>query len=269
MALWGKLASDILMSYWKEAEHGIAAIRDQIEDSKLSLSPQDQLQRRVWLLHWSLCVFFHLANGAVTMLDFFLGNERYLRAIEIKAPWILRYLTISTILTKYRLKELVKIVEQESDNYSDPITEFIRALYVRYDFDDAEKQLEICAEVLKNDYFISSEDLKEKNFREEFLSAARLAICEAYCKIHCTINVEIMAKKLGKSNEDAERWILNIIKNSKSDVKVDQNLVIVTTQVPSVYQQLLDKTKALTLRAGVLERTRDQTQSQKQLKEET
>jgi len=81
MATWGILASVILMSRWKEAEHEIGKIREAIEDPKVTLSPLKQLQLRLWLIHWSLFVYFHLPNGAALIIDFFLGNERYLRAI--------------------------------------------------------------------------------------------------------------------------------------------------------------------------------------------
>jgi len=246
MALWGKLSSEILMSKWSEAEHDIGQIRDAIET--LSTSPLKQLQHRLWLIHWSLFVYFHRPNGAVALLDFFLGNERYLRAIELKAPWILRYLTVAAILTKHRLPELVKMVKQESANYSDPITEFIRYLYVKFDFDSAEKELEKCENVLESDYFV------QKRIVPEFMNNARLAICEVFCKIHSTIDIAMMSKKLRLSMEESEWWIVNLIRAAKLDAKIDsaRNTVIVTSQAPSVYQQLLDKTNTLSLRADAL-----------------
>jgi len=246
MALWGKLSSEILMSKWSEAEYDIGLLRDAIELAVVN--PLKQLQHRLWLIHWSLFVYFHRPNGAVLLLDFFLGNERYLRAIELKAPWILRYLTVATILAKHRLPELVRIVKQETANYSDPITEFIRRLYVRFDFDGAEKELEKCETILKNDYFV------QERIVPEFMNNARLAVCEAFCKIHSTIDIGMMSKKLRLSMEESEWWIVNLIRAAKLDAKIDsaRNTVIVTSQAPSVYQQLLDKTKTLALRAGVL-----------------
>jgi len=255
MALWGKLASEILMSKWDKAENDINQIRDAIEDPRLSLNPLKQLQQRLWLIHWSLFVYFHQPNASVTMLDLFLTNERYLRAIEFKAPWMLRYLTVAAILTKHRLPELVKLIKQECpNNYSDPVTEFIRLLYVKFDFDGAEKVLEKCEFVLNADYFVKEPESEGRQIVSEFLRAGRLAICEAFCKIHSTISITMMANKLGLELEEAEWWIVNLIRGAKLDAKIDSanNLVIVSSQVPSVYQQLIDKTKTLSLRASVL-----------------
>lgn len=184
---------------------------------------------------------------------------------------MLRYLAISAVLTRHRTKELVEQVDQECHNYSDPITRFVYALYVKFDFVEAEKELALCSPVLEQDYFVSSVNLKDR-----FLEAGKLAICETFCKIHSTIDIGMMATKLGKTNEEAERWIVNLIRNSKLEAKIDsaKNLVVVSTQVshrnftvnpkvPSVHQQLLDKTKALSIRAGVvannLERIKAQT----------
>ncbi len=42
------------------------------------------------------------------------------------------------------MKDLVKIIEQESYAYKDPITEFVSCLFVDYDFDGAQKKLKVC-----------------------------------------------------------------------------------------------------------------------------
>lgn len=155
-------------------------------------------------------------------------SDRYNQVVSIKAPWLLRYLAIGAVLTRHRVKELVEQVDQESHIYSDPITRFIYALYVKFDFSTAEKELALCGPVLEQDYFVSTANLKER-----FLEAGKLAICEAYCKIHSTIDIGMMAEKLGKTNEESERWIVNLIRNSKLDAKIDsaKNQVVVSTQV--------------------------------------
>jgi len=180
-------------------------------------------------------------------------SDRFLHAIQTNTPWILRYLTVAAIVTKTYLKELMKVVEQEIPNYSDPIVEFIRCLYIKYDFEAAEKQLALCGPILAQDYLIGKGD-SIKDWRAEFLSAGTYAICEAYCKIHSTIDIAMMGQKLGKSNDESERWIVNLIRNSKLDAKIDsaKNQVIVQSQVPSSYQQIIEKTKSLMLRTNVL-----------------
>lgn len=45
------------------------------------------------------------------------------------------------------LKDLVKVIQQESYTYRDPITEFLECLYVNFDFDGAQKKLRECEQV--------------------------------------------------------------------------------------------------------------------------
>lgn len=76
--------------------------------------------------------------------------HRYLNAIQTTCPHILRYLTTAVITNKRRrtvLKDLVKVIQQESYTYKDPITEFLECLYVNFDFDGAQKKLRECETV--------------------------------------------------------------------------------------------------------------------------
>ena len=41
------------------------------------------------------------------------------------------------------MKDLVKIIEQESYAYKDPITQFVSCLFVDYDFDGAQNKLKV------------------------------------------------------------------------------------------------------------------------------
>eukprot|EP01123_Difflugia_compressa_P015353 TRINITY_DN855_c1_g1_i1.p1 TRINITY_DN855_c1_g1~~TRINITY_DN855_c1_g1_i1.p1 ORF type:complete len:485 (+),score=85.79 TRINITY_DN855_c1_g1_i1:73-1455(+) len=249
MALWGKLASEILMSNWEQAEIEIVKIQKIIEEDslKFSMNPLKQLQHRLWLLHWSLFVYFKRPQGASTLLDFFL-SERYLRAIEFKAPWLLRYIAIALIVSKQKQQDIVKQLKLDTINYSDPITEFVRFLYVKYDFKGAERELNKFEQVLKQDFFIATVG---DTFLTNIINNTKFAICEEYCKIHSTMDITMMSKKLQLSEEESETWIVNLIRGARLDAKIDtaKNRIIVTSQPQSVYQQVLDKTKILTIRA--------------------
>ena len=107
-------------------------------DNKIGFSPLLQLQQRTWLIHWSLFVFFNHPQGRDGIIDLFLYQPAYSNTIQTVCPWILRYLTTAVITNKKRrgvLKDLVKIIQQESYTYRDPITEFLECLYVKFDFD--------------------------------------------------------------------------------------------------------------------------------------
>lgn len=64
----------------------------------------------------------------------------------------------------------------------------------------------------------------------------------------------MLAEKLNMTPQDAERWIVNLIRQAKLDAKIDskEGHVVMGTQAISPYQQLIDKTKNLSFRTQML-----------------
>lgn len=64
----------------------------------------------------------------------------------------------------------------------------------------------------------------------------------------------MLADKLNMTPKDAERWIVNLIRQAKLDAKIDsqQGHVVMGTQAVSPYQQLIEKTKTLSFRTQML-----------------
>jgi translation initiation factor 3 subunit E len=247
-ALWGQLASEILMDSMDQASKSLAQLKEVIE-SKSFMSPLKQLQQRTWLLHWSLFVFFKHQPSRTGIVDLCF-HDKYMNAIQTTCPYILRYLAAAVVINKKKrnyLKELVRVIDQESYRFQDPVTQFLEALYVNFDFEAAEQKLKSCEKALANDYFLQP-------YKDEFVENARLFIFETYCKIHNTIDIKMLSEKLSLSGEEGERWIVNLIRNARLDAKIDsaQDQVILGGQAPSAYQQLIDKTKGLSLRSIVL-----------------
>ena len=182
------------------------------------------------------------------------------------------------------MKDLVKVIQEEAYTYRDPITSFIEDLYVKFDFDGAQQKLRECETVLVNDFFLVA-------CREDFIENSRLMIFETFCRIHQCISIGMLAEKLNMTPEEAERcerekiedvllhelnvmnysnvqankvdlifffpcrWIVNLIRNAKLDAKIDSRLghVVMGTQTTSPYQQLIEKTKALSFRSQMLQ----------------
>ncbi|KAJ8747243.1 hypothetical protein K2173_024147 [Erythroxylum novogranatense] len=251
-ALWGKLAAEILMQNWDIALEELNRLKE-IIDSKSFSSPMNQVQSRVWLMHWSLFIFFNNDNGRTQIIDLF-SQEKYLNSIQTNAPHLLRYLATAFIVNKRRrpqFKEFIKVIQQEQHVYKDPITQFIACVYVNYDFDGAQKKMKECEEVIINDPFLGKR-VEDGNFstvplRDEFLENARLFIFETYCRIHQRIDMGVLAERLNLNYEDAERWIVNLIRNLKLDAKIDSESGTVTMEPnrPNVYEQLIDHTRPL------------------------
>jgi translation initiation factor 3 subunit E len=247
-ALWGKFAAEILMQRWEAALADMKTLQG-IIDSKVNTAPLVLLQQRTWLIHWSLFVFFNHPSGRSLLMELFF-NDKYLNAIQTSCPHILRYLAIAVITNKKKrmaLKDLLRVIQQEGYTYNDPITEFLDALFVQFDFEAAQQKLRECEKVLANDFFLAA-------FHEEFIENARLHIFETYCRIHQCVDISMIAEKLNMSETDAERWIVNLIRNAHFDAKIDSasNRVILGSQSIGVHQHVIDRTKGLSFRSAEL-----------------
>lgn len=258
-ALWGKLAAEILMQNWDTALDELNRLKE-IIDSKNFASPLNQLQNRIWLMHWSLFIFFNHENGRNGIIDLFF-QDRYLNAIQTNAHHLLRYLATAVVVNKRRrnlLKDLIKVIQQEQYCYKDPITEFLECLYVNYDFEGAQKKLRECEQVILNDPFLGKH-VEEGNFvtvplRDEFLENARLFIFETYCRIHQCIDISTLAEKMNMSYEEAEIFIVNLVRSSKLDAKIDSvsgTLVMATNHI-NVHEQIIESLKNLNMRTYML-----------------
>ncbi|KAL1452254.1 hypothetical protein WDU94_006545 [Cyamophila willieti] len=250
--LWGKLASEILVQNWDLALEDLNKLREYIDGGSANFaSPLHLLQQRTWLIHWSLFVFFNHVKGRDLIIDMFLNRPHYLNAIQTMCPHILRYLACAVIINRSKrnaLKDLVKVIQQEFTTYKDPITEFLEHLYVSFDFESAREKLTECTEVLDNDFFLVA-------CLDEFVENARLMIFETFCRIHQCISIQMLASKLNMGTDEAECWIVNLIRNARLDAKIDSKLghVIMGTQPLSPYQQLLEKIDSLSVRSEALQ----------------
>lgn len=83
---------------------------------------------------------------------------------------------------KHALKDIIKIIEVSSYQYHDPITDFLKELFLEFDFEAAQRELATAVQVVENDFFL-------REFATEFLDNARYLISEAYCRIHHKIDI--------------------------------------------------------------------------------
>nr|OQO06403.1 Eukaryotic translation initiation factor 3 subunit E [Rachicladosporium sp. CCFEE 5018] len=258
-ASWGKLASDILTTNWESALDEVLKMKDTI-DARLFSNPLAQLQHRAWLAHWALFLMFNHEPAREQLTELFF-SQTYINSIQTSCPWILRYLAAAVITNRNRpgkggfaygnyqkqLKDLVRIVRQEQYEYNDPVTQFIKALYVDFDFEEAQKCLTQADGILRSDFFLVS-------LSESFLDAARHLISESYCKIHQRIDIKDLSTRLGLSADEGEKWIVNLIRDTRVDAKIDYKAGTVIMNHPpiSVYQQVIERTKGGFFRTQVL-----------------
>ncbi|KAI0260646.1 eukaryotic translation initiation factor 3, subunit 6 [Gloeopeniophorella convolvens] len=272
-AHWGKLASDILTGKWDVALEELNTLREAL-DTRASAAPLaaaahteplSTLHSRTWLVHWSLFVYFNHPAGRTLLLETFLAPA-YLNAIQSASPWVLRYVAVAAVLSRkaqttpgataptssrvrHAIKEVVKIVQLEEYQYSDPVTRFLKELYVEFDFEAAQRELQLAERAVANDFFLSE-------FREEFLDNARYLISEAYCRIHQRIDIADLSARLNLSPEEGEKWIVNLIRDTRmaADAKIDleKNVIEINRPALPIYQSVIEKTRGLSIRTQAL-----------------
>ena len=250
-ALWGKLAADVLLQDFETGMEDLLKLKDLLDIDTFAPVAR-QLQSRSWLMHWSLFVFFNHENGLNALIDLFL-QERYLTALQLLGQHLLRYLAVAVVVNKRRrsaLKDLVRVIQQESYEYADPITEFVRCLFVDADFEGAHAWLARCGEVLDNDFFLAAA-------REAFLDAARTMLFETFCRVHQEIDMAGLSQQLGLDTEATEKWIVNLIRGARLNAKIDAKAgtVIMQAQGPGGDDVLLEKARSLSMRTFALSNT--------------
>lgn len=242
-AMWGKLASEILAGNFTAAYQDIMKLRELIDSTNYE-NQLHQLQQRTWLLHWTLFVFFNYPKGKDGLIDMFL-HPQYINTIQTSCPWILRYVTAAVVTNRRRkntIKDLVKAIQQEAYNYRDPMTDFLLALYVEFDFDGAQSKLKQCEELMSQDFFLISS-------LEKFVENARIFILEAFCRIHQRINIATLSERLNMTQEEGEKWIVNLMRDNRVDAKINfsDNTVVMNPVSTSITSQLIDKTKEISI----------------------
>jgi translation initiation factor 3 subunit E len=80
---------------------------------------------------------------------------------------------------------------------------------------------------------------------------------QTYCRIHQTIDIKLLAGRLNMDIEAAEKWIANLILNARLNAKIDSKsgTVVMGTQSQSVHEQLIERSKQLSVRTFMLANT--------------
>lgn len=269
-ALWGMLVAQILDQQLDKQIATLFKLRDAIDNRKNEvLPPLERLQQRTWLIHWSLFVFFAREDAARLICDFFFQprevgrhgsnnnnqsvQNEYLNVVQTNCPWILRYLAAAVVIQKWKrnISILVDVIRMEKTKYSDPITRMLQCLYVDFDITGAQKELKECESVLKSDYFFAY----QPSFKAEFVLCSRKLIFRTHCLTHQKIDMRELAKQLGMSFEECEKWVVDLIRTEQndqlSDAKIDTEagIAIMEVHYPSIYESIIQKTQDLTMRS--------------------
>jgi len=182
----------------------------------------------------------------------FFFQEKLLNTVQINCPHLLRYLTCAVIVNKRRknvLKDIVRVIMLEREHYADPLTDFLRVLYVEFDFESAHQHLQQAQKLIATDFFLGF-------VADELLEQARQLVFETYARVHSCIDITLLVRRLDMKSGDSEQKMVELIRrlDQRIDVKIDsnKNQIIIETRAPSIYQQVIDKTDMLSTRTTQL-----------------
>ncbi|CAD7959900.1 unnamed protein product [Amoebophrya sp. A25] len=259
---WGLLAGYLVkQENYPEAAQQILSIDEFLEEAT-TMTKKEVLVQRTWLQHWMLFVLFKSGdlestsiNSAITRVVELFLSEKYLALMSLMCPYLLRYaggLFLMNKKLKGMLKDLVHVLAQDRESYSDPLTDFLLALHQDMDFDRAKEALEATQKLCASDYFL-------KNNLESILSNARLSIFSIYCRIHESVDIGVIAEKMGLDPPRAEAWIVSLIQQgSLSNACIDSDgkgnsSVFFPKEESDVYTQVVEKTNNVAFRLYLLQ----------------
>jgi len=254
--LWGKLVSAMLVESFTEAADDLKILKEKLDKDRQGVSHMHVLANRVSLLHTAVYLFLKTKfseDSLETLIDLF-TRDNYISAIQNGAPHLIRYLVAAFLLLKNypkfdlnKLTNLLPNLNPDVCNYTDGLNLFTLALLQDFNFKKAQTLIKGFKSDLEGDYFLG-------NRIDEIINNAQKVFFEVYCKIYRKIELKTVAEYLGVSKEEAEIWIVNLIRNSNVDAKVDpeQGLIYLTSQQQGVYEQVFNKTKDLVPRTNIL-----------------
>jgi len=270
LALWGKIAAGI-NTHEVSPEDVIADVKELggIIDRRFQVPMLQQLMQRAWLVNWALFVYMSKVEYAQEFVEFVL-QDKILNAVQTRCPYILRYVVAAVFVAYDKNRKdlestLTRVLQMEKDRYRDPLTEFLRNLFVNYDFEAAHQQLVECEKVFDVDFFLNihTEEVEEdgkkivKNiYREQFFRNARKVMFELYCRIHKRIDISLLAKRLHLDEKDTDKALVKLVRDAPFEGKInsEKNHLVIATKYPSIYQKVIDKTKQLYHRThGILD----------------
>lgn len=249
-ATWGKLASEILTANWDDAMLELQKLKEQIDaDSEDSLI---QFRNRTWLLHWALFPLFKSGTIKATELQDLYFFSAHLIVIQTTVPHLLRYLIIAVLMTSFgkagtnrRLRDLLRLLDPQDE---DPIVQFAYAVFSKYDFNAAATRYPEIRKSIEADYFLAdSADL--------IIRSLKVAVAEAYLRLHSIAEIEKFAQLLDLSSDEAITLVTEELEHMDTDVDRDEGVIeVLKDHQQSNLQDLVNKTKSLMARSATTQR---------------
>eukprot|EP01013_Petalomonas_cantuscygni_P025624 TRINITY_DN4764_c0_g1_i2.p1 TRINITY_DN4764_c0_g1~~TRINITY_DN4764_c0_g1_i2.p1 ORF type:complete len:549 (+),score=106.24 TRINITY_DN4764_c0_g1_i2:106-1647(+) len=260
--LWGFAAAAIMSDQLEAAAGHLRSIAEALRECP------SHLAGRLYLLHYALFVFFlpppsenpqsHVGHADWYVKTFcFEDRLRLTAALQAAAPWYCRYLVVGLVASRLRgtgrglLRGLTAILSQERTHHSDEVTEFVRLLLESTDVDAAQEMLRSVGPVLAADPFLAAR-------ADDFTNCGWQLLFETYCRAHCQVSVDHIGERMGLPADEAERWVVGLIRDTRIDARYDttRRHLIIRPPLRSPLMQLRDRAKFLLSRTYQIEPSR-------------
>ncbi|EDK31260.1 eukaryotic translation initiation factor 3 subunit E (macronuclear) [Tetrahymena thermophila SB210] len=221
--LWGKIGCELYVQKFDEAKETIRAIRKELE--KEEFSGHFQIYNRAYLIYHAIYAYFQPKSTESDFEAFIelITGEQYVATIQMVCSEVIRYHACALLLTRsnqYHLTQFLNSFQKGVFDYKDNLIEFLKLTLIDFQFNAAEQTLKQLSNELSKDYFLS-------NQKEQIITAAQHLFFKSYCKVFDIVEIKMVSSFLNCSASDAETWIVNFIRVSNIDAKIDSENGIV------------------------------------------
>lgn len=243
-ALWGQYMCEVLLGERDASKYALDQLHQMLDDR----AADEANKARADLLHWGLFHWFknRETSAFLDLLFTFDKADRsktylYANVAQCMAPHLLRYIAIAAVLNKKKratLTRAARILDGDAYHYTDVFTRFLVELCVRTDFTKATALLAECDKALADDYFAA-------DLRKDFVANARQMLFEDQLRVRKSLSISSAATQLGMTSDEAELWLVDLIREAKLDAAVDSVAGTVrvsgTAMQKTVWQHVLDR----------------------------
>ncbi|KAI9224108.1 hypothetical protein BC828DRAFT_374294 [Blastocladiella britannica] len=237
-AQWGRLAAHILAGEDQTALEFSGRVRDAIENAPLA-SQSHTLQQRLWLLHWSLFVYFRSSfDGALDKAMETLTHPTNTNVIETAAPHLLRYVVAASVLTSYKnTRDIARYAAQERYRVSDPLCAVYEHLFNNVDLDAVATALAAAELTVRADYFLAPH-------ADAIMAGLRKQVLQVLGNVFVTLPASQLATYLALDATALDAFVTDL-----EFVSISADDVAVFSQPSAARRSVLDKVDKLSHRS--------------------
>ncbi|KAK8794013.1 hypothetical protein WA171_003140, partial [Blastocystis sp. BT1] len=249
---WGRLTCEILIDEPEGAQNDLRQMEQYLNQVESSVPAAQILQSRCWLLHYSLYLFSRYPEDIDQFVRLSLRRE-YLAAMEINCPWLLRYVAVVAVVqNRQNLARVVDILDRRQESLEDPLLLFLHSLLIRMDFEAASKELGRCPDVFESDFFLR---VNGEELLQSFMENAQLLVLELLFHVQRSITMENLAQTVSMSMTECEKWVKELVEKDVMKMTIsEKGYVTISKATPSVYEQVMEKSKELEQRINVMQK---------------